>query len=77
MFSKASYCIYFIAYALTILSFLSTLNIRALLDDFLYFVPCNFVFAIVTDHHIEVAVMEAGQDTSVASVVLWQIRGQA
>lgn len=75
MLSKESYCIHFIAYAHTILSFLSTHNIRALLNDFLDFVPCNFAF--VTDHHIEVAVMEVGQDMSVASVVLWQIRGQA
>ena len=44
---------------------------------FFNFVPCNFVFAFVTDHHIEVAVMEAGQDMSVASVALWQIRVQA
>jgi hypothetical protein len=36
-----------------------------------------FVATFVTDHHIEVAVMEAGQDMSVESVVLWQIRGQA
>jgi len=77
MLSKESYFIHFIAYAHTILSFLSTLNIRALLIDFMDFVPYNFVGAFVTDHHIEVAVMEAGQDMSVASVVLWQIRGQA
>lgn len=56
---------------------MSTLIIRALLNDFLDFSPYNFVGAFVTDHHIEVAVMEAGQDMSVASVVLWQIRGQA
>jgi hypothetical protein len=36
-----------------------------------------FFGAFVTDHHIEVVVMEAGQDTSVASVVLWQIHDRA
>ena len=77
MLSKESYCTHFIAYAHTILSFLSTLNVRTLLNDFLDFVPYNFVGAFVTDHHIEVAVMEAGQDMSVASVALWQIRVQA
>jgi len=77
MLSKESYSIDFIAYADTILSFLNALNIRALLNDFLDFVPYNFVGAFATDHHIEVAVMEAGQDTSVVSVVLWQIHGQA
>ena len=76
MLSKESYCIHFIAYAHTILSFLNTLIIRALMN-FSILSLIMFVGAFVTDHHIEVAVMEAGQDMSVVSVVLWQKRGQA
>lgn len=51
--------------------------IRVLHNDLLDFVRYMFVGVFVTDHRTEVVVTEAGQDTSVASVVLSQIRGRA
>lgn len=59
-----------------VLSFSSSFIIRVLPSDFLNFVLYTVCWH-VTDHHIDVAVVEAGQDMSVASVVLWLTRDQA